>query len=349
MNSRMLSTARDAQGLTQTQLANMCGVAQSNLSKAEIGTRPLLSDEIERVAVALRVTPELLDWPDEVHGFGSPSFFHRKQQSLPQKALRAIQARVNLLRMRIDRLANTVEIDAPLSIPHIEIEDVGGAQEVAKMLRAAWRLPMGPVGNLVHAVELAGGVIVRRNFKTHRINAISVWHPNSPPIFVLNETLTPERQRFVLAHELGHMVMHEGQTPRPTAEAEADLFAEELLMPAAEVHTDLSNLDLRKAAALKPYWQVPMQSIILRAEHLGYISNGRCRSLHAYMNKLGYLPTEPMPLAREVPSVLADMVDLHLDEYGYRADELARALGMRTDDFLSEFAPDRRRSLHSVG
>lgn len=348
MNPRMLTTARDAQGLTQKELGDACGIAQSVVSKAENGTRPLAEDELERIARRLYVTVDLLNWPDDVYGFGSASFFHRKQQSLSQKRLRQIQAQVNFLRMRVQRLATGVEVDAPLSIPHIDPDEVGSPEEAAKRLRAAWRLPIGPVGNLVNAIENAGGVIVRQDFETHRINAISVWHPAAPPLFVVNSTLTPERQRFVLAHELGHMVMHEGEPPRETAEHEADRFAEEFLMPAVEVLSELKGIDLKGAAALKPYWKVPMQSLILRAEHLGIISTPRCRSLHAYMNKLGYLPIEPLPLEREEPSVLTDIVDVHLNAHEYSAKELAEVLGMPIKNFVDQFTVRRTRGLRAV-
>jgi Zn-dependent peptidase ImmA (M78 family) len=197
----------------------------------------------------------------------------------------------------------------------------------------------------VNAVELAGGVVARQNFETHRINAISVWHPGSFPLFVLNESLIPERQRFVLAHELGHMVIHEGEPPRETAEREADLFAEELLMPAVEIRPQLDSIDLRKVAALKPFCKVPMQSLVLRAEHLGLISTSRCRSLHAYMNKLGYLPIEPNPLEREEPSVMADILSVHLDDNGFTTKELAAALGMPAEDMMSQFSRDKGRPL----
>lgn len=336
MNPRMLTLARESRSLTQKELSEKSGVAQSLISKAENGIRPLRDEEIEAVALGLHVKRTLLDWPDEPYGFGSASFFHRKQQSLSQKLLRAIQANVNLLRMRIARLLNGLEVEYERKIVHVDIDEVGGPQEAARRLRATWFLPMGPAGSLVALIESAGGVVIRKDFETHRINAISIWHPGSSPIFVLNASLTPERQRFVLAHELGHMVMHEGEPPREEAEREADLFAEEFLMPAAEVRSELREMDLRRAAALKPYWRVPMQSLILRAEHLGVISNGRCRSLHAYMNKLGYLPIEPMPLDREEPTVLADMFSVHLDEHGYSFAELADTLGMYEDEFVRE-------------
>ncbi|WP_367133266.1 ImmA/IrrE family metallo-endopeptidase [Saccharothrix sp. HUAS TT1] len=348
MNPRMLTAARDAQGLTQKELGDACGIAQSSISKAENGTRPLTEDELKRVAERLGVTTDLLSWPDDVYGFGSASFFHRKQQSLSQKTLRRIQAQVNFLRMRVQRLSQGVEIDASMTIPHLDPDGAGGPEEVARRLRAAWRLPIGPVGNVVNAIENAGGVIVRHDFETHRINAISVWHPGSPPLFVVNSTLTPEQQRFVLAHELGHMVMHEGEPPREEAEREADRFAGEFLMPATDVASDLREIDLKKAATLKPYWKVSMQSLILRAEHLGIISPGRCRSLHAYMNKLGYLPIEPLPVPRENPTVLTEIVQVHLDEHEYTSDELARVLGMPRSQFINEFTPRRNRMLKAV-
>jgi Zn-dependent peptidase ImmA (M78 family)/transcriptional regulator with XRE-family HTH domain len=341
MNPRMLVLAREAQGLTQEELARKVGMAQSVINKAEKGGRLLPDASLPPVATALRVTPGMLCWTDDVYGFGTASFFHRKQQSLPQRTLRKIQARVNLLRMRLVRLSNGIAVDAPLSMPRMDIDEVGSANEVARRLRAAWRLPMGPLISLVGMVEAAGGTVVRRDFGTHRINAISVWNPDHGPLFVLNKGLSPENQRFILGHELGHMIMHEGEPPRDDAEREADQFAEELLMPAAEIAGDLLDIDVRKAIALKPYWRVPMQSLILRAEHMDIITHARSRSLHAYMNKAGYLTCEPMPLEREEPEVLNEMIRVHLQEHSYTQSELAKMLGMPEEDFAAELASER--------
>jgi Zn-dependent peptidase ImmA (M78 family)/transcriptional regulator with XRE-family HTH domain len=348
MNPRMLVLAREAQGWTQDELARTSGISQSSICKAEKGGRLLPDADLPAVARSLRVTPALLCWQEEVYGFGSASFFHRKQQSLPQRTLKKIQAQVNLTRMRLARLSGGIAVDTPLSIPRMDINEAGSAAEVARRLRAAWRIPMGPIIRLVSTIEAAGGIVVTKDFETHRINAISVWHPGVGPLFVLNKSLSPEKQRFVLAHELGHMIIHEGEPPRDDAEREADQFAEELLMPAAEIAKDLMRIDVRTAMQLKPYWRVPMQSLILRAEHMEIITPARSRSLHAYMNKAGYLISEPMPLEREKPIVLDSMIHIHLTENGYTTSELAVMLGMLEDDLLRDLPANNRSGLRVV-
>ena len=75
---------------------------------------------------------------------------------------------------------------------------------------------------------------------------------------VLNCNLTENDERFVLAHELGHAIMHENlNTPFLTEntlfsknkfEREANTFAIELLVPDAEIieHTELTIVQLAR-------------------------------------------------------------------------------------------------------
>ena len=59
------------------------------------------------------------------------------------------------------------------------------------------------------------------------------------------------------------------------------------------------------------------------------------------MNKAGYLASEPMPLEREEPEVLREIVRIHLQEHCYTNLELADMLGMLEEDFTSELASER--------
>lgn len=102
------------------------------------------------------------------------------------------------------------------------------------------------------------------------------------------------RQRFTLAHEIGHFLLHEGKkiiidrgfrvNLRLTAtsavddpeEIEANLFAAELLMPESLVRKDLSNkeLDIEDGSVIREladHYKVSSQALIYRLVNLGYI------------------------------------------------------------------------------
>jgi Zn-dependent peptidase ImmA (M78 family) len=113
-----------------------------------------------------------------------------------------------------------------------------------------------------------------------------------------NKSHHPHRQRFTIAHELGHFLLHEGETVHldeyrqaftinlrdkhsaqgeDNDEREANLFAAELLMPVKFLMNDLSgkDLDLLGDSALldklaKKY-KVSTQALTFRLANLGFI------------------------------------------------------------------------------
>jgi len=60
----MLRTIRELQELTQSELAAMTGIAQSNLSALETGARELGRERALVLAKALKVHPAVLLFPD---------------------------------------------------------------------------------------------------------------------------------------------------------------------------------------------------------------------------------------------------------------------------------------------
>ncbi|GAA3851079.1 XRE family transcriptional regulator [Amycolatopsis tucumanensis] len=338
MNPRMLVMARESRGMTQKDLAQAAGVPQGTLSKAENGSTELSEDKLQRLADVLRYPRHVLEWTDPVYGFGSSSFYHRKQQTLPQTTLRKIQANVNFLSMRLRRLSSSIDIKAPFSVPCYDEGEYPSATEVARSIRARWMLPMGPIDSVIAMLESAGVYVVRRDLGSPRISAISVWRPGENPMMVLNEGMSADRERFTMCHELGHWVMHsEPPLEEGRAEREADDFAAELLMPAAEIRPQLHGIDLAKAAALKRYWKTAMSALIRRARDLEVITPSRYRSLCVQMSQHGFSRNEPVEVAREEPTVVDAMVRIHLAEHGYSRRELADVVGLRSDEFLGEF------------
>jgi Zn-dependent peptidase ImmA (M78 family) len=337
MNPRMITVARESRGLTQNQLAKQAGIPQGTLSKVENGLAELPVERLEAIADVLDYPVELFDWSDPVYGFGSSSFHHRKQQSLGQTTLKKVQANLNLLIGRLRRLSEGIEISAPFRLPILDIEDHESPEEIARIARATWMLPMGPVHNVVDVIEAAGGLMLRRDLGSPRITALSINPPGARPTFLLNGGLSGDRERFTLTHEVGHLIMHE--VPREEAEREADRFAAEFLMPAAEIRSSLANIDLAKAAALKRYWKTSMSSLIRRARDLDVISERRYTSLMVQMSQRGYGRNEPVEIPLEQPTVVDTMVRIHIDQHGYSDAQLAKVVGLKQQEFLMEFTP----------
>jgi Zn-dependent peptidase ImmA (M78 family) len=115
-----------------------------------------------------------------------------------------------------------------------------------------------------------------------------------------NKTHHPNRQRFTIAHELGHYLLHEGETVHlddhggaftvnlrdsksatgeDDGEREANLFAAELLMPARFLEQDLrgQNLDLLGnndfLDNLADKYEVSVQALTFRLANLDYIEH----------------------------------------------------------------------------
>jgi len=336
----MLAVAREARGLTQSQLAERSGVPQGTLSKAEHGLLTLSEERLAALADVLDFPLDLLLWDDEVYGFGSSGFYHRKQKSLPQTRLREIQATFNLVRMRARRLSSGLDITHKNRFKPLDLDDYGSPEEAARAVRAMWSVPMGPVKDVCRLIENAGGVVVRTDFGTPKISAISQWVPGEHPIFVTNIGNPPDRERFTLVHEIAHVLLHDTPREEKEGEKEADRFASELLMPAAEIAPHLAGgIDLAKAAQLKPFWRVSMGALIRRAKDLGYINDSRYKSLNVQMSQKGWMRREPVAIEPDRPRFLDQVIAAQLDN-GYDADELAKVVGLTTDEFRHTYLPD---------
>lgn len=116
---------------------------------------------------------------------------------------------------------------------------------------------------------------------------------NHKAVIGVNETHSQVRQRFTIAHELGHFLLHEGEqlyvdrgvqiNLRDEAasqgtileEKEANLFAAELLMPAHFLKEDLADLDTldldRDIPKLAEHYKVSTQAMTFRLVYLKYL------------------------------------------------------------------------------
>lgn len=303
----MLATARQARGLTQAELAREAGLSQAFVSKAEAGQVELDGERLSRVADILRYPAALLSLDVKVHSLVSTCAFHRKRSSLPVSKIKQVHALLDLARVQAEALLG--EIPGPeVRLPRMPPSKAAGVspRDVARRVRVGLGLVDGPVQDLTEAVEDAGVVILSWDLASRQGDAVSQWLDGHRPIVLMYSAAPGDRQRYSLAHELGHAVMH--TEPVDEQEDQADQFASELLMPAKVIGAELGNLDMATLARLKVRWGVSMAALIRRARDLGVISDYRYKELNIELSKAGWRSREPVEVPPEHPQLIIEAV-----------------------------------------
>jgi Zn-dependent peptidase ImmA (M78 family)/DNA-binding XRE family transcriptional regulator len=304
VSASALETLRLARGLTQQKLAKLAGVSQATISKAESGTGPLTVAHAELIAQALRVSTELLS--EETLAPASPTacVFHRKRASTTIGQAKTARARLALARFHSEALLQLTDAaDTKLTRRSPSPDGYISPEDIARQLRRDLSVPPGPIVDLVGALEGAGAVVIAADLGGRRLDALSEWPKSGRPLLLINRSASGERQRFTLAHETGHAVMH--ALPAEGIEEQADRFATELLMPAADIRDELHDLTLGRLLMLKERWKVSAVALTRRGYDLGTLSDSDYRRLNMEMSASGWRSAEPVPLEPERPTSLA--------------------------------------------
>lgn len=348
VNPQMIAVAREASGLTQGQLADRLSVSQAKISKYESGLLSVSENDLINLAKELDVPESFFSQTDKVYGFGSLCFYHRKRQRMPVGQLRCIQAKMNIFRFQVTRFLRGIEISLPNELISLDVDEHGGPEHCARLLRRHWKIPMGPVHGLISTVESAGALVHKMSFGSMHLDAISQIAPDCPPIIFVNADIPMDRLRFTLMHEIGHIVMH--RAPSDNMEQHADRFAAEFLLPEAELKPVLRKLSLHRLPALKSQWKASMAAIAKRAFDLGQISERQYRSLFTQMSRNGWRTREPIDLPPEEPTVLTDILRVHVEDHGYTLTELGH-LANAAETSLRRYldSQDRRPGMRVIG
>lgn len=98
-------------------------------------------------------------------------------------------------------------------------------------------------------------------------------------IITINKDHHPNRQRFTVAHELGHYMLNHGnkidtlyQNMNELDEIEANKFADELLIPSGVLRHLIFEHGIANVTTLAQKFWVPEQTMLFRLKSLGFIS-----------------------------------------------------------------------------
>jgi len=339
-SGEVLLVLRQAAGMTQEELADHVGVAQAALSRYENGLRTPDESVRSALAEALAVTTDFLDHEFTVMGAIAEDAHMRRQKTAKPADWKRVESRLNKHRMHTSYLSDRAPIRPQNQVIHVD-PDTHTPEEAALLLRAAWKMPIGPVGHLVRWIEAAGVVVIEEDFGTRRIDGMSQW-AGAEAVILINETLPTDRKRWTLAHEVGHLMLHANYVGLDM-EQQANDFAAEFLMPAHVIAPDFSEFSVGKSVKLKLVWGTSMQALCERAYRLGKINGAERQAFYRQLSKRGWRTREPDSdlLPPERPT-LAESIGQKLRGIGLSNSEIKTMVGVAAEA-ETPFLPEQRR------
>lgn len=319
MSADRIRAARELLGLSQGELAVAAGLSQALISQLENGNRTMTESALDAIAGGTGLPSKFfVREPDPLK---SDSLRFRKYRSAPAKAtVRARRTFIELfdiaaLLMDWSKQPTPSFPTAELSHRDAQIEDLADAA------RAALDIPSGePVRHLTRALERAAIPVAPIVFadlsgdESAEFAAIGHFGLSACPQAKGRAAIgyfasSGDRQRFTLAHELGHLVLHsDGTRDSGAAEKEADTFAGAFLLPREASNELTSSLTLRDFALLKATWGVSIQALVMRAAQLGVIDDSRRVSLFKQISARGWRHNEPVKVHPEAPLLLSTLL-----------------------------------------
>ncbi|OKI85930.1 helix-turn-helix domain-containing protein [Micromonospora sp. CB01531] len=343
-SGRRLTLARQVAGLRKNGLAERIGKTPTAVAGYENGTKRPAPATVAQLALTLKVEPSFFmaaDAPDTP--IPTPHFRSlRSTTQLVRDQAHAYGCLVADVAASLEKYVELPQRDVPRRpVPPDEVA-TGEAEAAAADVRAGWGMGTGPAGHLVRLLENKGVLVVFSLPQTAAVDAFSI-EAGDRPIILLNPVKEDYyRQRFDLAHELGHLVMHTDAEPgSKLVEDQAHRFASEFLMPAAGIIDELpARVDWQRLFALKERWGVSLQALLMRCRQLKVMSESTYQKAMVTLSSRGWRRQEPGEgTAPELPSLLPRSVDL-LEAAGYPARTLAEQA--RVPVFLFEMATSRR-------
>ena len=270
--SKRVRSLRERKGWSQSELARRAGIGVSTLSEIESGQNAPRLDTL--VALA--------------HALGAPleTFLHADENPLEAR-LRAIETPENLpaLQTWLERCRRYLEIEAlvgkqgirapvyalqPSPCLEDELEQI---ETIAQQERHRLQLGIEPIADLTTVVEEAGLRVIGADLPEDDLDgAILFVAEHEAAVALINRAKPSLRQRFTLAHEYGHLLLHRNRAEiwerdlfraNTPEERQANAFAAAFLMPKPLIERMYDEYGFsRKRKALPMYgWLVMMRRL----------------------------------------------------------------------------------------
>ncbi|WP_326844060.1 XRE family transcriptional regulator [Streptomyces sp. NBC_01558] len=363
-----LRDARLIQRLRSGEVAVAAGISQSWYSKLEHAISTTVEwNKADSLAQALGFPVNFLSSPP-VTAVQRGSLLFRAKKSLPKSEEDQLVSWSRLVGDLIHAAEPRLRLPL-LRIPRVPAEM--SATDAARAVRQALGFSHDePIPHLIRTLERGGVYVATIDFdgdlhaKNH--DAFSTWIGAmlDRPLIGIRASDSWERTRMSVAHELGHLAMH--QTRREgDLESEAYSFAAELLMPLDVLRREWPrSVTLTSLIPLKKIWGMSLASLIEHGYRNGLLFSAQRTSLYKQLsNRRDPLSGERMRVREpgwrdreaERPKLVATVAEkafgsdltaeaLGDEVFSWRADYLRALLGGQVTEWAQKISCEEDES-----
>jgi Zn-dependent peptidase ImmA (M78 family)/transcriptional regulator with XRE-family HTH domain len=322
--------------LSLTELGERVGVSKQFLSRVENGAESVSSALEISLAEELDVLPEFFYHIDP-NPIADEQCHFRRQLTTKVVLRQVARARGEMLKRFVGVLDDHVELPR-YQVREASPESPETIERAAEIFRSLFSLGLGPLSNVSRIAENAGAVVVKVHGLATEIDAVSF--ATKRPLIALNGSARSAcRERFGIAHELGHFSLHIGVlTGDRLTETQANRFASAFLMPrstfASECRMTIrgTRLNWPRLSELKLRWGVSKAAIIFRGRQLGMFSEDQARAGYIGLNRHGEAvqESEDHLIAHEEPEVIAESLKVMKEHFGVPQSTVAREMRVQS-------------------
>ncbi|HJJ36770.1 MAG TPA: XRE family transcriptional regulator [Methanocorpusculum sp.] len=277
--------------MTQEDLAKRVSLEKMSISKYESGKMMPSSLTLVALCNVFEVSPDYFFRESTVNITATPEFrtlgnvklAKTDQMRISQKTEEAMG---NLL--EISGICAIARDFSQLESLRRTVRNSEDIEQLAMDVRDTWALGHDPIENLMEVAETNGFAIILVD-GPKKFDAAVFIDDTYGPIISLKRDVPKNRQRFTLAHELGHYFIRNSErnaNMRWTPETRANRFAAALLVPRDDLIKDIgenrTNISSDELCMLRDKYGISIESLLVRMVSLGIISKQLKSRLEAY-------------------------------------------------------------------
>lgn len=345
-NPKQLTSARISRGMTMKELAERADLSRQMISNYESGKTIPKAESLLKILSVLNFPRSFFS--NEVSELTTGATFFRSQTASTKRVRDMQKERLKYLFDIYGKLSSYVNFPK-LNLPDVLEKDIYDITEddiieKANELRKKWELDLSsPINNLIQIAEKNGIVISEANMSNQTLDAVSRWIVDRPFIMLTDNSESSVRRRFNVAHELGHILLHNSiesihdysaQDLKNIIEMQANLFASHFLLPSQAFTDSLLSTSLDYYVDLKKYWKVSIQAMVYKTYSLDLINDDQRLYLNKRISANKWRTKEPyddtMPV--EKPKLLKMVIEMIVNNNVISKNELFQLFKLPKDE-----------------